>query len=186
PLTKVPSVLDLYPFDTILSGGGNLSEGYTILSQDCADRGWLCDRDVKSITLVNEDAAQVSISKLAYVKYLECSTRVCRIAVLRNKPLNLYNIACHGSYDPEHVRKKPYRMAKVIRKEITSRSTNVTPSILATEFMNNAKISSTISSTLANQVQLVSTRFMLNLKAIQNALKYDKKLHHPSALEFEK
>ncbi|CAG8792266.1 11732_t:CDS:2, partial [Gigaspora rosea] len=76
-------------------------------------------------------------------------------------------------HDPEHVRKKPYQMAKVIRKEITSRSTNVTPSILAIEFLNNTKISSTISSTPANQ-------------AIQNALKYDKKLHHPSALEFEK
>ncbi|RIB25811.1 hypothetical protein C2G38_2030739 [Gigaspora rosea] len=77
-------------------------------------------------------------------------------------------------------------MAKVIRKEITSKSTNVTPSILATEFMNNAKISSTISSTPANQVQPVSTRFMPNLEAIQNALKYNKKLYHPSALEFEK
>ncbi|RIB30955.1 hypothetical protein C2G38_2151045 [Gigaspora rosea] len=192
PLTEVFSVLDLYPFDTISSGGGNLSEGYTILSQDCADRGRLCDRDVKSITLVDEDAAQVSISKLAYVEYLGCSTQngcrkgKCnwkgRIAVFWDKPLNLYNIECHGSQDPEHVRKKPYRMAKVIRKEITSRSTNITPSILATEFMNNAKISST----LANQVQPVSTRFTPNLEAIQNALKYDKKLHHPSALEFEK
>ncbi|CAG8692108.1 8441_t:CDS:2, partial [Gigaspora rosea] len=42
-------------------------------------------------------------------------------------------------------------MAKVIRKEIASRSTNTTPSMLATEFMNNAKISNVTASTPANQ-----------------------------------
>ncbi|CAG8447588.1 19596_t:CDS:2, partial [Gigaspora rosea] len=132
----------------------------------------LRDRDVKSITLVDKDAAQVSISKLAYIEYFGCSTRM--VAIKAN------------AIGKAVSRKKTYRMAKVIRKEITSKSTNVTPSILATEFMNNAKISSTISSTPANQVQPVSTRFMPNLEAIQNALKYNKKLYHPSALEFEK
>lgn len=115
-------MLDLYSFDTISSGGGNLSEGYTILSQDCTDRGWLRDRDVKSITLVDEDTAQVSISKLAYVEYLGCSTRngcrkgKCnwkgRIAVFWDKPLNLCNIECHGSHDPEHVRKNHIKWQK--------------------------------------------------------------------------
>ncbi|CAG8747642.1 13817_t:CDS:2 [Gigaspora rosea] len=36
-LTEVPFVLDLYSFDTISSGGGNLSKGYTILFQDCTN-----------------------------------------------------------------------------------------------------------------------------------------------------
>ena len=52
--------------------------------------------------------------------------------------------------------------------------------------MNNAKIFSKTSSTPANQIQPTSTRFAPNLEAIQNALKYDKKLHYPSVLEFEK
>ncbi|CAG8444280.1 15873_t:CDS:2 [Gigaspora rosea] len=181
-LPEVPSVLDLYSFDTISSGGGNLSEGYTILSQDCTNNGRLCDWDVKSITLIDEDAIQLSKSKLAYVEYLKCSIRKGRIVVLRDKPLNLCNIKCYGNHDPEHVRKKPYRMSKIIRKEITSRSTNVAPSILATEFMNNAKISSITSNTPANQVQPTSIRFTPNLEAIQNALKYDKKLHYPNKL----
>ena len=39
PLTEVPSVIDLYTFDTVSSGGGSLSEGYTILSQNCTNNG---------------------------------------------------------------------------------------------------------------------------------------------------
>ncbi|CAG8646658.1 5773_t:CDS:2 [Dentiscutata erythropus] len=112
PLTQVPSVLDLYSFDTISSGGSNLGEGYTILSQDCTNRGRLCDGDVKSITLIDEDATQLTKSKLAYVEYLGYSIRKGHIVVLRDKPLNLYNIKCHGNHDPEHIRKKPYQMAK--------------------------------------------------------------------------
>src|SRR2546421_10984862 len=52
--------------------------------------------------------------------------------------------------------------------------------------MNNAKILSLSLNTPANQVQPTSTRFAPNLEAIQNALKYDRKLHFPSVLEFEK
>ncbi|CAG8766308.1 6218_t:CDS:2, partial [Racocetra persica] len=55
-----------------------------------------------------------------------------RIAVFKNKPLNLCDIEYYRNHNPEHVRKKLYRMAKVIRKEIASRSTNATPSMLAT------------------------------------------------------
>ncbi|CAG8577327.1 504_t:CDS:2, partial [Gigaspora rosea] len=140
PLTEVPSVIDLYTFDTVLSGGGSLSEG-----------------NIKSITLIDKDTKYLSNSTLAYVEYLKCSAR-----------------------------KKAISNAKVIRKEIASRSTNTTLSILATKFMNNAKISNVTASTPANQVQLISSRFTPNLEAIQNALKYDKKLYYPSALEFEK
>ncbi|CAG8509683.1 13176_t:CDS:2, partial [Racocetra fulgida] len=52
--------------------------------------------------------------------------------------------------------------------------------------MNHSKILDTTSNTLANQVQLTSTRVAPNLESIQNALKYDKKLFHPSTSEFEK
>ncbi|CAG8645349.1 788_t:CDS:2, partial [Gigaspora rosea] len=52
--------------------------------------------------------------------------------------------------------------------------------------MNNSKILDTISNTPANQVQPTSTRFAPNLESIQNALKYNKKLCHPSISEFEK
>jgi len=99
-------------------------------------------------------------------------------------------------------------MATSIRKTISSRA-NATPSMMATgkfrevnvnlkftlqfidfvyfsEFMNNAKILSITSSTPANKIQPTSTRFAPNLEAIQNALRYDKKLHYPSVLEFEK
>ncbi|CAG8673951.1 9386_t:CDS:2, partial [Dentiscutata erythropus] len=34
PLTNVPSVLDLYAFDVVSSGGSTLGEGYEILPQD--------------------------------------------------------------------------------------------------------------------------------------------------------
>ncbi|CAG8801700.1 13164_t:CDS:1, partial [Racocetra persica] len=37
-LTKIPSVLDLYIFDIILSGVSSLSEGYTILAKDCTNK----------------------------------------------------------------------------------------------------------------------------------------------------
>ncbi|CAG8544557.1 10729_t:CDS:2, partial [Dentiscutata heterogama] len=52
--------------------------------------------------------------------------------------------------------------------------------------INNSKILNTTINTLANQVQPTSTRFAPNLESIQNILKYDKKLHHPSISEFEK
>ncbi|RIB09831.1 hypothetical protein C2G38_2207728 [Gigaspora rosea] len=48
-LTEVPFVLDLYSFDTISSGGGNLSKGYTILFQDCTNNGRLRDEDHQQI-----------------------------------------------------------------------------------------------------------------------------------------
>ncbi|CAG8778347.1 11427_t:CDS:2, partial [Dentiscutata erythropus] len=137
PLTEVPSVIDLYTFDTVSSGGGSLSEGYTVLSQDCTNNGRLREGDIKSITLIDENAKCLSNLTLAYVEYLKYSAQgKCNwkghIAVFKDKPLNLCDIECCGNYDPEHVRTKPYRMAKVIRKEIASRSTNTTPSMLAT------------------------------------------------------
>ncbi|RIB22619.1 hypothetical protein C2G38_2173562 [Gigaspora rosea] len=153
PLTEVPSVIDLYTFDTVLSGGGSLSEDRFLLFLNVM----LCEGNIKSITLIDKDTKYLSNSTLAYVEYLKCSAR-----------------------------KKAISNAKVIRKEIASRSTNTTLSILATKFMNNAKISNVTASTPANQVQLISSRFTPNLEAIQNALKYDKKLYYPSALEFEK
>ncbi|RIB19798.1 hypothetical protein C2G38_2035773 [Gigaspora rosea] len=87
PLTKVPSVLDLYTFDTISSGGSRLGEGYKILPENCTNR--------------------------------------CR----------------------------------------TLSKTLDTP---------------------ANQVQPTSIQFAPNLEPIQNALKYDKKLHYPCISKFEK
>ncbi|CAG8706281.1 27726_t:CDS:2, partial [Dentiscutata erythropus] len=143
PLTEVSLVIDLYIFDTVSSGGGSFSEGYTVLSQDCTNNGRLCEGDIKSITLIDENAKCLSNLTLAYIKYLKYSARNgCRkgkcnwkgcIAVFKDKPLNLCDIECCGNHDPEHVRTKPYRMAKVIKKEIASRSTNTTPSILATD-----------------------------------------------------
>ncbi len=38
-LTEVPSVLDLYLFDVMSPGGGNLSKGYEILAQDSTHKG---------------------------------------------------------------------------------------------------------------------------------------------------
>ncbi|CAG8791059.1 7724_t:CDS:2, partial [Gigaspora rosea] len=173
PLIEVPSVIDLYTFDTVSSGGGSLSKGYTILSQDCTNNGRLREENIKSITLIDKDSKYLSNSILAYVEYLKCSARgKCNwkghIAVFKDKLLNLCDIECRGNHDPDHVRKKPYQIAKVIRKEIASRSTNTMLSMLATV------------------LQPISSRFTSNLEAIQNALKYDKKLHYPSALEFEK
>ncbi|RIB07415.1 hypothetical protein C2G38_2147582 [Gigaspora rosea] len=54
------------------------------------------------------------------------------------------------------------------------------------ELINNSKIFSTTLNTPANQAQPTFTRFTPNLESIQNALKYDKKLHYPSISEFEK
>ncbi|CAG8461465.1 9879_t:CDS:10 [Dentiscutata heterogama] len=196
PLTNVPSILDLYTFDVVSSGGGALNEGYEILPQDRTNKGRLREGDVKTITLVNEYANQLSNSTFAYTEYLGCSMRngcrkgKCdwkgRIVVPQDKPLNLCNIEYRGSHDPEHVRKKPLRMANSVRKTITKRATNVTPSIMATELMDGAKILSTTIDTPKNQAQPTSTRFVPNLEAIQNALKYDKKLNYPSILEYEK
>lgn len=96
-------------------------------------------------------------------------------------------------------------MANSIRKSISNKTTNASPSMIATgkfkykfekviefininyflELMNNAKILSTTNK-FANQVQPISARFAPNLETIQNALKYDKKLRYPSVLEFEK
>ncbi|CAG8536728.1 2900_t:CDS:2, partial [Dentiscutata heterogama] len=71
-------------------------------------------------------------------------------------------------------------------KTITIRAANITPSMMITELMNSSKILDTTLNTLANQVQPTSTRFAPNLESIQNALKYDKKLHYPSISELEK
>ncbi|RIB13419.1 hypothetical protein C2G38_2197914 [Gigaspora rosea] len=132
PLTNVPSVLDLYAFNIVSSGGSTLSEGYEILSQDRTNKGRLYEGDVKTITLIDEYAKQLSNSTN------ECRKGKCtwkgRIVVPQNKPLNLCNIEYHGSHDPEHIRTKPLRMANSIRKTITNRAINVTPSILATGY----------------------------------------------------
>ncbi|CAG8840301.1 12514_t:CDS:2, partial [Racocetra persica] len=69
---------------------------------------------------------------------------------------------------------------------ITNRISSVTPSMLATELMNNSKTLNKTLDTSANQVQPTSTRFAPNLEPIQNTLKYDKKLHYPCISEFEK
>ncbi|CAG8799681.1 18092_t:CDS:2, partial [Gigaspora rosea] len=109
-----------------------------------------------------------------------------RIAVLQDKPLNLCNIEYHGNHDPDYLRTKPLQIANSVRKTITNRTASVTPSILATELMNGAKILSITDTTPKNQVQPTSTRFVPNFETILNALKYDKKLHNPSVLEYEK
>ncbi|CAG8736563.1 25751_t:CDS:2, partial [Racocetra persica] len=106
PLTNVPSVLDLYTFDVVSSGGGALSEGYEILPQDRTNKGRLREGDIKTITLIGEHAKQLSNSMFAYTEYLGCSLRngcrkgKCgwkgRIVVPRDKPLNLCNIEYHG------------------------------------------------------------------------------------------
>ncbi|CAG8772110.1 7438_t:CDS:2, partial [Cetraspora pellucida] len=133
--------------------------------------------DIKTITLVNKDMKQLSDSTFAYVEYLGCSARngcnksKCnwkgRISVLKDKPLNLCNIECYGNHDPEYIRKKPLRMSNSVRKTITNKVANITPSMLTT-------------------AQPTSTRFASNLESIQNALKYNKKFYHPSISEFEK
>ncbi|RIB13245.1 hypothetical protein C2G38_2198395 [Gigaspora rosea] len=164
----------LYTFDVISSGGGILSGSYKVLSQDRMNKGRLCEGDVKTITIVNEHARKLSNSTFVYTEYLGY------------KPLNLCDVEYHGSHDPDHVRKKLLRMANSVRKTITNRAANITPSILATELMNSAKILSTIVTTPKNQAQPTSTWFVSNLEAIQNALKYDKKQHYPSVSEYEK
>ncbi|KAF0411275.1 hypothetical protein F8M41_008210 [Gigaspora margarita] len=161
PLTEIPSVLDLYIFDITSPGGGKLCEGYEILPEDCINRSRVREGDIKTITLVDENVVQLSDSRF-----------ICEIPGL----LNLCNIEYHGNYDTEHIQKNPLRMSNSVRKKITNRVANITPSILAMELMNNSKILDTISNTLANQVQPTSTRFAPNLESIQNALKYDKKL----------
>jgi len=80
PLTEVPSVLDLYTFDTISVGGGKLGEGYEILSKDCMHKALVRQGNVKAITLVDENAKDYSRSKKAYIEYLRCSTRVFKIS----------------------------------------------------------------------------------------------------------
>ncbi|RIB07441.1 hypothetical protein C2G38_2214449 [Gigaspora rosea] len=157
PLTDIPSILDLCTFDIISSGTGTLGGGYEILSQDRTNKGRLREGDIKTITLIDEHAKQLSNSIFAYTEYLGCSLRT-----------------------------KPLRMASSVKKTITNRTTSITPSMLAAELMNVAKILSITDTTPENQAQPTSTRFVPNLEAIQNALKYDKKLHYPNVLEYEK
>ncbi|CAG8544888.1 12250_t:CDS:2, partial [Ambispora gerdemannii] len=172
PLTEVASVLDLYTFDIMSLGGGKLGDGYKILPENYTYKSRIREGDVKAITLNG------------------CHKDKCNwkghIVVLLNKLLNFCNIECSGDHDPDHIWQKSHRMATSVRKTISSRATNTTPSVMATEFMNNAKILNINPSTPANHVQPIFTQFAPNLEAIQNALKYDKKLHYPSALEFEK
>ncbi|RIB13747.1 hypothetical protein C2G38_2040712 [Gigaspora rosea] len=59
-------------------------------------------------------------------------------------------------------------------------------STFSEELMNCARNLSTTVSTPKNQTQPISTQFDPNLETIQNALKYDKKLHYPSVLEYVK
>ncbi|KAF0399869.1 hypothetical protein F8M41_009650 [Gigaspora margarita] len=87
PLTKVPSVIDLYTFDIVLSRGGSLSEGYTILSQDCTNNGRLREEDIKSITLIDTDAKYLSNSTLAYIEYLKCYAWAIQNALKYDKKL---------------------------------------------------------------------------------------------------
>ncbi|CAG8540246.1 13856_t:CDS:2, partial [Dentiscutata heterogama] len=75
PLTNIPSVLDLYTFDVISSGGGTFGKRYEILSQDRTNKSRLYEGDVKTITLVNKHAKQLFNSTFAYTEYLGCSLR---------------------------------------------------------------------------------------------------------------
>ncbi|CAG8797556.1 9345_t:CDS:2, partial [Dentiscutata erythropus] len=75
PLTEVPSVLDLYTFDTTSPGGSRLGEGYKILPENCTNKYQVHEGDVKTITLVDEHAKQLYESIFAYVEYLGCSAR---------------------------------------------------------------------------------------------------------------
>ncbi|CAG8742868.1 3744_t:CDS:2, partial [Gigaspora rosea] len=170
-------------------------EGYKILPEDCRNRSWMCKGDVKTITLVDEYAKELFKSKFAYIEYLGCSTWKGHILVLQDKPLNLCNLEYHENHDLDYIRKKPLQISNSVRKTITKRVANTTPSMLASnfnliilfsQFLNNSKILDTTINTPANQVQPTSTRFTPNLESIQNALKYDKKLYHPSISEFEK
>ncbi|CAG8518113.1 3960_t:CDS:2 [Gigaspora rosea] len=104
PLTEIPSVLDLYIFDTILSRGGRLGEGYEILAKDYKNRRQVREGDVKKIILVDEYAKQLNNPKFAYNGCCEgkCDWKG-RISVPQDKSLNLYNIECHGNHDPDHV-----------------------------------------------------------------------------------
>ncbi|RIB01586.1 hypothetical protein C2G38_2230372 [Gigaspora rosea] len=154
----------------------------------------MCKGDVKTITLVDEYAKELFKSKFAYIEYLGCSTWG-HILVLQDKPLNLCNLEYHENHDLDYIRKKPLQISNSVRKTITKRVANTTPSMLASnfnliilfsQFLNNSKILDTTINTPANQVQPTSTRFTPNLESIQNALKYDKKLYHPSISEFEK
>ncbi|CAG8544458.1 1779_t:CDS:2 [Gigaspora rosea] len=118
PLTNIPSVLDLYAFDVVSSGGSTLSEGYEILPQDRTNKGRLREGDVKTIILIDEYAKQLFNSTVAYTEYLGCfiqngcrkgkCTWKGRIVVPQDKPLNLYNIEYHRSHDPEHIRKNHF------------------------------------------------------------------------------
>ncbi|RIB00429.1 hypothetical protein C2G38_2234332 [Gigaspora rosea] len=115
PLTNVSSVLDLYAFDMVSSGGSTLSEGYEILSQNRTNKSQLREGDIKTIILIDEYAKQLSNSMVAYTEYLgfsiqngcrkgKCTWKGC-IVVPQDKPLNLCNIEYHGNHDPEHVQK---------------------------------------------------------------------------------
>ncbi|CAG8535590.1 9327_t:CDS:2 [Dentiscutata erythropus] len=134
-LTETPSVLDLYTFDIISPRGGRISKDYKILPEDCINRSQLREGDVKTITLIDEHANQLSHSIFAYVEYLGCSARngwKGRISVPKDKPLNLCNIECYGNHNSKHVQKKTLRMSNSVRKTIANRVANVTPSMLAT------------------------------------------------------
>ncbi|CAG8763644.1 12347_t:CDS:2, partial [Dentiscutata heterogama] len=120
-LIEVLSVLDLYTFDMISPGGSRLSEGYTILPDDCTNRSQVHEGGVKTITLVDEYLKQLYNPTFAYIEYLGCSARKGRISIPQDKPLNLYNIEYHGNHDPDHIRKKLYRMSSSIRKTIMNR-----------------------------------------------------------------
>ncbi|CAG8509005.1 15478_t:CDS:2, partial [Gigaspora rosea] len=152
---------DLCTFDIISSGTGTLGGGYEILSQDRTNKGRLREGDIKTITLIDEHAKQLSNSIFAYTEMGAAKAN----ATGKTKPL---------------------RMASSVKKTITNRTTSITPSMLAAELMNVAKILSITDTTPENQAQPTSTRFVPNLEAIQNALKYDKKLHYPNVLEYEK
>ncbi|KAG9302424.1 hypothetical protein G9A89_011474 [Geosiphon pyriformis] len=52
PLIEVPSVLDLYMFDTVSLGGGSLSNGYKILDHDCMHKKRVCEGDYNCKTKI--------------------------------------------------------------------------------------------------------------------------------------
>ncbi|CAG8696157.1 15077_t:CDS:2, partial [Gigaspora rosea] len=124
---------------------------------------------IKKIMLVDEYLKQLYNPTFAYIEYLGCSAR---------------NGCCKNKCDWKG--QKNTTNVEFSKKTITNRAANITPSILATELINNSKIFSTTLNTPANQAQPTFTRFTPNLESIQNALKYDKKLHYPSISEFEK
>ncbi|RIB15404.1 hypothetical protein C2G38_2192440 [Gigaspora rosea] len=186
PLTEIPSVLNLYIFDTILSGGGRLGEGGFLLFPIKVR-----EEDVKKLYFkklvgeylsVESYVGEVIVSEIIRTRRIHgmlCSGKCDwkgHISVLQDKSLNLCNIECHGYHDPDHIRKKPLCISNSIRKTITNRTSKL---------MNNSKVLSTTLDTLSNQVQPTSTRFVPNFESIQNALKYNKKLYYPSISDFD-